>query len=228
MIHKRLYYLVIIFLQLSGIKGKAQENNRSMALTDFAIKTREYQEGFVRSLPGNDFSYHSFRNDLTDALLTRCNDGTMAIEWQTSDVNAETGKKGSGFVWIAAIDMTDASATFDVYINGVKRFIIPTGNREKFELESEDGGILTFITVEMDQHSDAHGYMSLWAPNSWLSPGKPLNIKIVGSASGSNSWIIIYKALDAFFYLQESVSYNSWAKLLISGRNPVLNSGAAS
>ncbi|MBK7171659.1 MAG: alpha-mannosidase [Bacteroidales bacterium] len=217
MIHKRLYYLVIIFLQLSGITGKAQENNRSMALTDFAIKTREYQEGFVRSLPGNDFSYHSFRNDLTDALLTRCNDGSMAIEWQTSEVNVEPGKKGSGFVWIAAIDMTDASATFDVYINGVKRFIIPTGNREKFELESEDGGILAFITVEMDQHSDAHGYMSLWAPNSWLSPGKPLDIKIVGSASGSNSWIIIYKALDAFSYLQESVRYNSWAKLLISG-----------
>lgn len=204
----------LFVLLLITTEGYGQSKSGEQALFDFALAAESYQEGFAKSHPGNDFSYHSFRNDLSESLLTRCTDGSMAIEWETSEVKS-IDKSGVGFIWITAIDMTGEKASFSLKVNGIQRFIIPTGSLENFELTTADGGRLTFITVEKDQHADAHGYMALWAPKSWLIPGQPLTLTLTGSAAQSNSWVIVYKANDAAAYLKESVKYNAWANVYI-------------
>jgi alpha-mannosidase len=201
---------------LAGVTATAQVPERSRALEDFSEQTRNFLEGFARSTGGNDFSYHSLRSDLSEALLTRCTNGTMAIEWQTAPVDREFKYEGAGFVWIAAIDLTPEKHLFDVYINGVKKFQVPSGNQETFSLKNDEGGRLWFVTAEKDQYGDAHGYMALWAPASWLRPGLPLTVRIVGAADNSNTWIIVYKATDAQNYLQQSMKYNSWATLNVT------------
>ncbi|MEN8117991.1 MAG: glycoside hydrolase family 38 C-terminal domain-containing protein, partial [Bacteroidota bacterium] len=104
---------------------------------------------------------------------------------------------------------------FDVFINGIKRFEIPTTTQKNWKIKSGDGGSLSFVTIETDQHDDAHGYMVLAAPESWLQKGKGQNIKIAGRANDSNTWLIVYQANDALSYLQNSIDHDVWMELVI-------------
>jgi alpha-mannosidase len=137
----------------------------------------------------------------------------MSIEWLTESLDNEINDKGIGFLWIAAMDITEDKCGFDLYLNDKKRFHIRSGTSNSWSMETPEGGILKFLSIENDHHGDTHGYMSLWVPASWLIPGKPQKIRIVGEAAGSNAWIIVYKANDAALYLQQSVEYDKWLNL---------------
>ena len=207
--------LIIFSFQLVAFLTLAQDNNESLEeLLDFVNQTKNYQEGFSNSIGQNDFKYHSIRTDINDCLITRASDGTMSIEWATVPVDQQIQEEGVGFLWIAAMDVTRIKFAFDFYFNDIKRFTIFSGVDDQWILKDEDGGRLQFFTKEKDHHGDAHGYMALWAPKTWLTPGEPQKIKITGDASGSNAWIIVYKAIDAAAYLQNSVRYNKWLKLV--------------
>jgi len=212
---KTAFLIVLCTLFLSGMnaQGPGTDNERSMRIYNLAAESAGYLEGYASGDGRNEFSYHSLRNDLKDCMLSRCTDGSMQIGWETSVVPRDFKGDGIGFVWIAAMDLSGARHSFDVTINGIKRFSLPTGKEETKEALNEEGGRLQFITAEKDQHGDGHGYMTLWAPAAWLEPGRPLKIGINGEAKGSNTWIIVYKAADALAYLQESVRYNARAKL---------------
>jgi hypothetical protein len=204
--------VALLGLFLPHISG-SQNLSDLKRISDVALKTKNWLEGYDRSTGGNDFNYHSFRNDLSECMITRCSTGEMAVEWDTRVVPESFKGDGVGFVWVAALDITPVSHSFDVFINGTKRFQIISGEKNQWELLNEEGGKLGFLGISNDQHGDAHGYMTLWAPGEWIVPGKPVNIKIVGNAEGSSAWIIIYKAEDALAYLQNSAKYNTWAKI---------------
>ena len=209
-----IFYSVIVL-------APAQDTDVALErLLDFAHSTRDYLEGYSISTGTNDFNYHSFRSDITDCLLTRTTDGQMEIKWHTSPIPEQMKGDGVGFLWIAAFDITSSTNNFDLYLNGVKRFTIQTGNVFDWMLEGEDGGTLRFFTVEKDHHGDAHGYMALWAPESWLLPVKSQEISIKGEAAGSNPWIIVYKATDAASHLQNSIQYDKWLKLTATIEDP--------
>ena len=187
----------------------AEDNVKLIKQYNYAMKSQNHLEGFSKSIGENDFSYHSLRIDVTDALLTRCTDGKLAIEWLTQNVDKET-KNGVWFTWIAAVDLKGGGQKFDVYINDIKRFEFIAGSDEERIFDNEEGGILEFTTIEYDQHNDAHGYMSLFTPASWITKGKPVKIKIIGQAAESNTWIIVYKANDVITYLQNLVKNETW------------------
>ncbi|MGB8317686.1 MAG: glycoside hydrolase family 38 C-terminal domain-containing protein, partial [Ignavibacteriaceae bacterium] len=108
---------------------------------------------------------------------------------------------------------------FDVYINNYKRFLIKSGTSDNWEISDENGGKLKYFGMKKEPWGESQGYMALWAPKSWIIPGKPLIIKIVGHAEDSQCWVIVYKANDANSYLQNSVKYNSWADIIIKKEN---------
>ncbi|MBR9998994.1 MAG: hypothetical protein KFF73_08485 [Cyclobacteriaceae bacterium] len=224
--------LILNMLLIStGFLGFSQETDESVKkLFDFVNQTRIYREGFMASTGSNDFKYHSFRSDVSECLLTRATDGKMLIEWITAPVEENTSENFTGFLWIAAMDITPTKNRFDLYLNGIKRFIIPTSENPDWTIEHEEGGTLQFFTVEIDHNGDAHGYMTLKAPRSWLVPGQPQNIRITGEAAGSNAWIIVYKAPDAADFLQKSVIYDKWLTLNLQkggGRYEVSVNGPA-
>jgi alpha-mannosidase len=205
---------LLLFSVLSTTVTFSQDSDESLVrLLDFVHNTRDYKEGYTENLGKNDFRYHSIRTDVEECLLTRATDGTMSIEWATESVDSEIKSKGIGFLWIAAMDITGVRCGFDLYLNDKKRFHIEASTSYSWSMESPDGGSLQFSSMEKDHHGDSHGYMALWAPTSWLNPGEPQRIRIVGEAAGSNSWIIVYKAKDAASYLQQSVQYDKWLKL---------------
>ncbi len=215
---------VIISITLTILIGtaKAQQTNQR-TLFNLAKKSQGWTEGFRKNIGSNEFSYHSFRNDVLKSLITRCTNGEMAIEWETASIPQNLENNKIGFLWIAAMDITNEKTFFDVYINGNKRFEIPAGNKQNWSLKTDDGGELSFATVETDQNDDAFGYMSLIAPANWLKKGEPQKIKITGRANSSNAWIIVYQADDALQFLQNSNTYNIWAELLIEISDKQLN-----
>jgi len=206
-------FLLPIFLIHTFISSFSQESNLDLKrLLDFVSDTRDYQEGFLKNVGTNEFRYHSIRTDITECLLTRASDGTMAIEWETSPIAEKMEKEGVGFIWIAALDITSEVTSFNVYLNDKKRFTIKSGQGDQWKLKNE-GGELSFLGIEKDQHGDSHGYMALWAPGDWLIPGKSQIIKIEGEPAGTTTWVIVYMATDAADYLQQSIQYDMWLTL---------------
>jgi len=205
------FFLFLVSLSVYGQQPEIFE--RDILLAE---KTISYSEGFKRNTGVNDFTYHSFREDISQSMLTRCTDGNMSIQWETAPVPSKI-EESHGFIWMASMDLTDEKCRFDMFIDGVKRFEIFSGPGPELLTRNIDGGKIDFHTVEIDHHGDAHGYMTLVAPVRWLSPGRPLEIKITGSASGSNTWIIVYKADDALSYLHNKAKYSMFLEASLTG-----------
>ena len=206
--------IIAFFLLVTIFQLKAQENN-TKSLYHLAEISKNWFEGFQKNLRDNEFSYGSFRTDVSKSLITRCTDGHMAIEWETATVPGNFNQAKAGFLWIAAMDLTQENCVFDVFVNDTKRFEITTSTQKNWEQKTDDGGILSFTNVETDTNGDAHGYMSLIAPANWLVKGKGQKIKIVGHAEGSNTWIIVYQATDALSWMHHSLSNNIQLELVM-------------
>lgn len=208
MFNRALKTLVALSTVVISSTANAQDGSRLEEIAGFASAVTSFNEGFVQSTCDNDFVYHSLRNDITESMLVRCTDGTMYAEWLTSSVSGDHTAEGAGFVWMASVNLTSGDHSYDLYVDGTRRFQFSSGARRSWEYRSIDGGILSFFCVQDDMHGDGMGYMTLWAPASWLTPGNSLRLKLVGHAEGSNSWIIVFKAADTQSYLQTSVKYN--------------------
>jgi alpha-mannosidase len=210
--------LLILVLLVVSSQLRA-DDHLSKNLFELAGKSKNWLEGFQKNIGENTFSYHSFRNDVTQSLITRCTDGKMGIVWETQTLSEAFDEKTACFLWIAAIDLTPDQTFFDVSVNGINRFELPASNRKNWEIVTPDGGKLSFLTVETDGSGDAHGYMSLVAPVSWLKKGGGQEIGIKGRANNNNAWIIVFQASDALSYLQNTVVQEVSIKLVVEENN---------
>ncbi len=215
-------FISLLFFILLNLFGQAQ-SSQLRKIVDFASGTTGWFEGFQQNVGKNEFEYHSFRNDVSKSLITRCKDGKMPISWQTTTVPNNWNQKNAGFLWIAALDLTSNKHVFDVSVNGQKRFEIISSNQKDWTIETADGGKLSFMTIETDQNNDAHGYMSLIAPTSWLKKGMPQTIEISGRAFDDYTWIIVYQATDALSFLQNSVQYDTWMSLSMQEKGDIFS-----
>ena len=77
--------LFTIILMVFPYCAEAQDQSiqRTFIIADQA---RSYYEGFLKNTGKNEFTYQSLRDEITTGMLTRCTDGTMAIEWETSAI----------------------------------------------------------------------------------------------------------------------------------------------
>jgi hypothetical protein len=211
-------FIIYLFLFLAQTQLLAI-NDPKKDLFELAEESKSYLEGFQKNSGETTFSYHTFRNDVTDGMITRCTDGKSGIEWETQTLPETFKQEGAAFLWIAAIDLTSDQNIFDVSVNGIKRFEIPTSTTKNWEISSADGGQLSIVTVETDQHGDAHGYMMLNAPSAWLNKGCAQKIGIKGRANNNNSWVIVFQAADAVVYLQNSVLQELEMNLVIEQKD---------
>ena len=200
--------IIAVFLIFAGATSYAQTRE----LFDLAVKSKDWFEGFQKNLGKNEFEYHSFRNDVSKSLITRCKNGKMAIEWETETIPYNFPESKAGFLWIASLDLTSENLIFDVFVNGEKRFELPAPNQKNWKIKT-NGGELSYMAMESDQHGDVTGYMMMEIPQKWMNKGKAQNIKIVGRANGSNAWLIVFQANDALKFLQNSMEQDVWMEL---------------
>ncbi|MEI6061670.1 MAG: hypothetical protein WCR72_13245, partial [Bacteroidota bacterium] len=209
-------YLIIstlAFLFLLNPGSVLAQKQDMMRISKLAARVQSYHEGFIQNTGTNDFTYPSLRDDATSGLLTRCTDGTMAIEWKTDSLPQEISNQGEGFLWMATVDHTTEGKKFGVFINDKLRFTYISSGNQEMEFRNSEGGILGFTRISTDLHGDYQGYMWAELPKDWLLEGKPQKIKIVGQTEGSNFWIIVYQIKDALRFLLNSAKYSTWSQL---------------
>ena len=67
---------IVLFIYLISISAFGQYSEIFKRHILLAEKTNNYYEGFNKSSGSNDFIYHSFREDVSESMLTRCTDGS--------------------------------------------------------------------------------------------------------------------------------------------------------
>ncbi len=213
--------VLTLLIMSPGVQSSARAQMKQVL--DLSARTTGWFEGFQKNLGGNQFTYSTFRSDVTAGLLTRCTDGTMTIRWETQKIPSDWNGNEAGFLWMAAVNLTTQPGTFDVSFNGVKRFEITASKKKFWELTSTDGGVLAFTTVQTDQYGDAHGYMTLLAPASWVKKGSAQVISITGQADNQPTWIIVFQADDALSYLHNSIAKDAWMQIDFVRGNGAVN-----
>ena len=68
-------------------------------------------KGYMKSIKGGGFEYHSPQPDVTTSLLVRSIDSVQYIEWETEAIPLEYHQPDIRFVWLFGIDAsTDSHA----------------------------------------------------------------------------------------------------------------------
>jgi alpha-mannosidase len=157
----------------------------------------EYLQGYEKSLFGNELTYHSPHPDVNTSLLVRSIDSKMFIQWQTQPVPEHFKENELNFIWMFGLDVNEENRRFQLMVNDTPLFTFktPSTSRQKlWNFKNSDGSALTLRTVMIDKYDDLMGYAILKLPKSYLTPGKPLTLKVVGESAGSNAWYMTFKS----------------------------------
>jgi len=149
--------------------------------------------GYDGKISGTDFSYHSSVPVARECMLIRATDGKSSMEWITAPVETKQAGKPVSFVWLAGIGSSPGPASFDLAVNGVKKFTFMADGSEKWSLTADDGSTLSFRRDMADQFGDSFGFMYLTVPATLVKPGEPLSLKVTGGRYGLTSWYMTFK-----------------------------------
>ena len=144
--------------------------------------------GFVSKVSGTDFSYHSSVPVARECMLIRAIDGKSSMEWTTAPVAAKASGKPVTFVWLAGIGSSPGVASFDLAVNGIKKFTFMADGSEQWSLTAVDGSTLRFKRDMADQFGDSFGFMYLTVPAETVKPGEPITLKVTGGRHELTSW----------------------------------------
>jgi hypothetical protein len=172
--------------------------------------------GFSRKVSGLDFEYHSCIPGLRSSVLVRATNGKDFMEWETASCPSGISEKYATFVWIAALGSSPGTARMDLAINGTPAFSFQTDGRESWDLQGEEGSILSFRSVMTDQFGDRHGYMILRIPAEMAATGKPLLLRVTGSAANLTSWYMTYRKP-----VETGVTLNAFPAMLKNAGKPL-------
>lgn len=185
--------------------------------------------GYTKDLAGEVIPYFSvYPEYATDALLTRCTDGKKAIAWETASVPNYLQRENIPyyyFSWIAAHSSGTSSGDrlFDLFINDSLALTFTTHHTampSSWSASAADSTKLVFEFVKTDRHGDAHGFAHLRVPRKYITPGKPLRLKVVGRAQQSPDWYMTFR-----YGFEEKVEVEALPFLLkdpIKPQRPVL------
>lgn len=207
------YLLYVIAVLWSVLPVQAQNWDDLRLVRNLADDTRHFHEGYERKVVDNDFVYHSFRHDLAASMLTRCEDTPSPMGWETAAISSEIVTDRVGFLWVAAMNLSRQDASFTLSLNGVERFVVPVSDLKDRTIQGEEGAWLRFVSVMTDRHGDGQGYMLMEVPAGWVEAGKRQRIDMVGSRSGSATWLIVFEAADALSHLQQMAAYQGLSEL---------------
>ncbi|MBK8227518.1 MAG: hypothetical protein IPK70_10135, partial [Flavobacteriales bacterium] len=158
--------------------------------------------GYAKDIEGEVLSYFSvYPEHATTALLTRCTDGKKAIAWETAVVpqfRQSESPRYFYFSWIAAHNSTTSGGdrSFDLYINDQLALTFTTHHSTapgSWEADGTDGTKLVYEFSKADRHGDAHGFAHLRVSGKYITPGKPLRLKVVGHAQNSPDWFMTFR-----------------------------------
>ncbi len=100
--------------------------------------------------------------------------------------------------------------------DGGDHFSFYTDGRKSWDIEGDNGSSLSFRAIMTDQHGDHHGYMILRVPSGTVAKGRPLKIRVTGSATNLTSWYMTFRKP-----VETGVTLNAFPAILKNNGNPV-------
>ena len=159
--------------------------------------TGRFFKGYIKSVRGGGFQYHSPQPDVTSSLLVRSIDSVQYIEWETDTIPAGFTEKSVNFLWMFGIDANTDSHTFKLFVNGAYclTFSNPLSSEMKpWQGNGNNGSSLLFTPTMLDKYGDPMGYANLSLPVSLLKYGKPQQIRVEGESKESRSWYMTFES----------------------------------
>ena len=208
--------LTILFFSANQFLGvSAMSNQLQDEFTNLKhFNSQSFLKGFARTISGQSFDYHSPHPAVRSSLLSRATDGTMGVEWETEPLPDNYRDATATFIWIAGLGSNIAEQKFDFLIDDEYSLTFTSSKEKNWTIKGKKNVELSFKTMMVDQYTDLFGYMYLKVPVDMLAPGKPMKIKVVGEAAGSNAWFMIFQeSLEAKVDFQ-----NEFALLKSKGR----------
>ncbi|TFH33784.1 MAG: hypothetical protein E4G95_09230, partial [Bacteroidia bacterium] len=153
--------------------------------------------GYNKYIRGEQFSYHSLRPDVSDAMLVRAMGKEMYIEWESEAIPLTFSGGEATFILMVNINVQQENPrNWEISIDGNKEFIITTpstGDLIAKEYNGREGFKMKFDPVEVDKYGDLMGYLYITIPAGNLTPGKPVRFEVIGESANSRSFFIIYR-----------------------------------
>ncbi len=183
----------------------------------------DWINGYAKEISGENIGYFSVYPDYANtALLTRCTDGHKTIEWETAPLPKNIKGKYVYFSWVAAHSSgtSKGNRDFDLYVNGEKLLTFtttPNNQNPDWSFATADSSRLVFQQMKRDASNDAHGLAFLRLPANKLTPGKPVQLKVVGHNQSSNDWYMTFK-----FSFEEKADVTPMPFILKNGMQPVV------
>ncbi len=202
--------LLTLLLGVSGFLAQAQDAGISQTKEALAALSARFTEGYAGTVKGTLIDYHSLRQEVTRALLVRATDGTMTAEWLTAPLPDRIPGNGNGLLWLAGLDLNHGVHHFYLYVNDRLLFTFTGGGPARWEVNGPDGSRLSYVTLMRDQHGDGFGYMWMTLPEKYLTPGKPLRLRVTGAAENSTAWYMTFTAPDALRWFRNEQRYEYW------------------
>lgn len=159
-------------------------------------------EGYAKKIGGNDYDYHSLRQDLQAALISRATTGKMAFEVLTPKLPEKFTSESVTFFYYSNINLTNREP-FDIKVNGqpLLTFIAREDGTLNI-LDNPGEGNAIYVLIKRDIHQDGVGAFRLTIPVSMLKAGEPAGIEFCGHQKNSQSWFMIFKAVKALEHLK--------------------------
>ncbi len=154
-------------------------------------------QGYQKTVSGNGINQRSHLPYADRALVVRTTDGSQTVEWETEAVPAKITGSYVTFVWIAGesgVMYGKTPANVDLFVNGQKKFTITTGTLNAWDKNAADGSQLSFRPMMNTRNEDRVGYMYLRIPKKQVVAGKSLQLRMVGSNAGTDSWCMVYES----------------------------------
>ena len=154
-------------------------------------------QGYQKTVSGATVDHGSHLPYANRALIVQTTEGDKTIEWETEALPAQISAGNVTFVWIAGesgVMYGKVPATVDLFVNGQKKFTVTTGSMNAWDKNSADGWRLSFRPMMNTRNEDRIGYMYLRAPKKQLNAGTPLQLRMVGSNAGTDSWCMVFES----------------------------------
>ncbi len=178
--------IVLIFIGLIVFIG-------IMTGQDFINSNETLLTGFSEKISGNDFNYSSTIPGYEDCMLVRASTGKLVMEWKTEPVPENFKQKEAIFLWLSGLGSNLGNGKMIMTVNGTEELEFYTSRKERWEVKSPGGVSLTFVTNAVDGAGDLFGFMFLRVPAKLIQKGKPVTVRVRGSASGSQAWYMAFK-----------------------------------
>jgi glycosyl hydrolase family 38 len=178
--------LTIIFLQFFMIGASRAQLPQS-----------DFFQAYENEISGFTLNYHSPLPDVNSALLIRARQDYHPIVWESQAIPLGFGQDFASLIWMYGMDSDAKTCNFDLYVDGEKclRFSNPSSNdKREWSVEGKDGTSLTFHVSLIDKYKDQMGFAVLRLPESYITPGEKLQLKIVAEDAGSDIWYMTFKS----------------------------------